>query len=99
MGDLSAVLPAQEELDALVGMTGEELLDMGFEYGMGYSFWETTDFYLTRGLVDYVVTFNEKVPEMDDYDDVLDELIRPMTVQKVQIDGLSAICSDPDLLW
>ena len=99
VGDLSAVLPAQEELDALVGMTGEELLDMGFEYGMGYSFWETTDFYLTRGLVDYVVTFNEKVPEMDDYDDVLDELIRPMTVQKVQIDGLSAICSDPDLLW
>ena len=99
VGDLSAIIPAQEELDALIGMTGQDLLDLGFEYGMGYSFWEATDFYLTRGLVEYVVTFNEKVPEMEDYDAVLDELFRSMTVKKVVVDGLSSLCSDPDLFW
>ena len=99
VGDLSAILPAQEELDALVGMTGQELLDLGFEFGAGYSFWESTDFYLTRGLVEYQVTFREKMPQMEDYDDVLEELFGPLTVQKVQIDGLSSLCSDTDLLW
>ena len=35
---------------------------------------------------------------MYDYDDVLDELFRSMTVQKVECDGLADIASDP-FIW
>ena len=99
VGDLSACRLSQAELDALVGKTGQELLDMGFEYGMGYSFWESTQFFMNNGLFSYTVYMNEKVPEMEDYDAVLDELFRPMTVQKVEVDGIAQIASDPYLLW
>ncbi|MBQ6358757.1 MAG: hypothetical protein IJI97_07410, partial [Clostridia bacterium] len=98
VGDLSACMIPQEGLDALVGLTGEELLDLGFEYGMGYSFWDATQVFVNNGLFSYTVYFNEKVPEMDDYDDVLDELFRSMTVQKVECDGLADIASDP-FIW
>ena len=98
VGDLSACMIPQEGLDALVGLTGEELLDLGFEYGMGYSFWDATQVFVNNGLFAYTVYFNEKVPEMDDYDDVLDELFRSMTVQKVECDGLADIASDP-FIW
>lgn len=97
--DLSAALLSQADLDALVGKTGQELLDMGFEYGMGYSFWDDTQFYMNNGLFSYTVYMNEKVPEREDYDAVLDELFRPMTVQKVEVDGIADIASDIDLLW
>ncbi len=99
VGDLSACRLSQAELDALVGKTGQELLDMGFEYGMGYSFWGSTQFYMNHGLFSYTVYMNEKVPEMEDYDAVLDELFRSLTVQKVEIDGIALIASDADLLW
>ena len=99
VGDLSACRLSQAELDALVGKTGQELLDMGFEYGMGYSFWDDTQFYMNNGLFSYTVYMNEKVPEREDYDAVLDELFRPMTVQKVEVDGIADIASDIDLLW
>ena len=99
VGDLSACRLSQAELDALMGKTGQELLDMGFEYGMGYSFWNSTQFYMDYGLFSYTVYMNEKVPEMEDYDAVLDELFRPMTVQKVEIDGMAQIASDIDLFW
>ena len=99
VGDLSACLLTQAELDALVGKTGQELLELGFEYGMGYNFWETAQFFMNNGLFSYTVYMNEKVPEMEDYDAVLDELFRPMTVQKVEIDGIAQIASDADLYW
>ncbi len=99
MGDLSACRLTPAELDALAGKTGQELLDMGFEYGSGYSFWETTQFYMDHGLFSYTVYMNEKVPEMEDYDAVLDELFRPMTVQKAEVDGIAQIASDIDLFW
>jgi hypothetical protein len=99
VGDLSACRLTPAELDALAGKTGQELLDMGFEYGSGYSFWETTQFYMDHGLFSYIVYMNEKVPEMEDYDAVLDELFRPMTVQKAEVDGITQIASDIDLFW
>ena len=99
VGDLSACRLSQAELDALVGMTGQELLDMGFEYGMGYIFGDSTQFYMDFGLFSYTVYMNGKVPEMEDYDAVLDELFRSLTVQKVEIDGIALIASDADLLW
>jgi hypothetical protein len=66
---------------------------------MGYSFWDSTQFYMDHGLFSYTVYMNEKVPEMEDYDAVLDELFRSMTVQKVEIDGMAQIASDIDLFW
>lgn len=99
VGDISACLPTEEELNALVGKTGQELVDMGFEQGMGYSFWDKAEFYLTRGLFEYHVYFNEKVPEMEDYDAVIDEILASLTVEKAEVFGLSGVCSDPDLLW
>ncbi len=99
VGDLSACILTPEELDALVGKTGQELLDLGFEFGMGYSFWESTQFFMDNGLFSYTVYMNEKVPEMDDYDMVLEELFASMTVQKVELDGMSSIASDADIMW
>ena len=99
VGDISACMPAQAELDALVGKTGQELMDMGFEQGMGYSFWDKAEFYLEKDLFEYHVYFNEKVPEMEDYDAVLNEILASLTVDKAEISGLSNVCSDPNLIW
>ena len=99
VGDISACLPSEEELNALVGMTGQELVDMGFEQGMGYNFWDKAEFYLTKDLFEYHVYFTEKVPEMEDYDAVIDEILASLTVEKVEVFGLAGVCSDPDLVW
>jgi hypothetical protein len=92
-------MPAQEELDALVGMTGRELMDMGFEQGMGYSFWDKAEFYLTKDLFEYHFYFNETVPEREDYDEVLDEILSSLTVARAEIFDLADVCSDPNLIW
>ena len=99
VGDLSNGIPAKEELDALVGLTGQDLLDMGFEYGSGYSFWDKAEIYLVQGLYEYHVYFNEKVPEMENYDEALDELMPTLTVEKVEFFMPAGICSDTDLVW
>ena len=99
VADLSAVIPAQEELDALVGMTGQELLDMGFAYGSGYSFFDKAEMYLVKDLCEYHFYFNETVPEREDYDEALDEIMQGLTVAKVEFFQLSEICSDPDLAY
>ena len=99
VADLSAAMPAQEALDAFIGMTGQDLLDAGFAYGSGYSFWDKAEMYLVQGLYEYHVFFNEKVPEMDDYEAALDELMPTLTVDKVEFFQLADVCSDPDLLW
>lgn len=99
VGDLSNGIPAKEELDALVGLTGQDLLEMGFEYGSGYSFWDKAEMYLVQGLYEYHVYFNEKVPEMENYDEVMDELMPTLTVEKVEFFMPAGICSDTDLVW
>ena len=99
VGNLTDGIPPQEELDVLIGLTGQDLLDMGFEYGMGYSFWDKAEFYLEKDLFEYHVYFNEKVPEMEDYDAVLNEILASLTVDKAEISGLSNVCSDPNLIW
>lgn len=99
VGNLSDGIPAKEELDALVGLTGQDLLDMGFAYGTGYSFWDKAEMYLVQGLYEYHVFFNEKVPEMENYDEALDELMPTLTVEKVEFFMPADICSDPYLNW
>ena len=99
VADLSACIPPQEELDMLVGMTGEEVLQMGFEYGSGYSFADKAEVYLVNNLCEYRFCFNETVPEMEDYDSALDEIMKGLTVAKVEFFQLSDVCSDPDLAY
>ena len=99
VGNLSDGIPSQDELDALVGLTGQDLLDMGFAYGSGYSFWDKAEMYLVQGLYEYHVCFNERVPERENYDEALDELMPTLTVEKVEFFMPDGICSDPDLIW
>lgn len=99
VGDISACLPSEAELNALVGKTGQELTEMGFEQGMGYSFWDKAEFYLTKDLFEYHVYFNETVPEMEDYDAVIDQILASLTVAKAEVFDLAGVCSDPDLVW
>ena len=99
MADLSACIPPQEELDALVGATGQELLDMGFEYGSGYTFFDKAEMYLVKDLCEYHFYFNETVPERENYDEALDEIMQGLTVAKVEFFQMSDICSDPYLAY
>ena len=99
VGNLTDGIPPQDELDVLIGLTGQDLLDMGFAYGSGYSFWDKAEMYLVQGLYEYHICFNEKVPEMENYDEALDELMPTLTVEKVEFFMPDGICSDPDLNW
>lgn len=99
VADLSACIPPQEELDALVGATGQELLDMGFEYGSGYTFFDKAEMYLVKDLCEYHFYFNETVPERENYDEALDEIMQGLTVAKVEFFQMSDICSDPYLAY
>ena len=96
--DLSAGMPSQAELDTLIGKTGQELLDMGFEYGSGYSFWDKAEVYLEKGLYEYRFYFNEKVPKRENYDDDLDEIMKTITVARVEFFTVTSMASDPELV-
>lgn len=97
VADLSAGIPSQEELDAFKGLTGEELVNSGFETGSGYSFGDKAELYLTKGLYEYHVYFNESVPEMEDYDAAMDEILKTITVDRIEFYGISQTASDIDL--
>ncbi len=99
VADLSAGIPPQEELDMLVGTTGEELLQMGFEYGSGYSFNDKAELYLVMGIYEYHVYFNETVPQREDYEADLDEIMKGLTVAKIEFDSLAQTCLDADLVY
>ena len=72
---------------------------MGFAYGSGYSFFDKAEMYLVKDLCEYHFYFNETVPEREDYDEALDEIMQGLTVAKVEFFQLSEICSDPDLAY
>ena len=96
--DLSENLMSQQEMDALVGKTGQELLDMGFLSAGSYGFAEDFSWVeLSRGAFSYEVFFNERVKEQkEDYD--VEETIRDMTVSSFSFSGaLSDAASDKEL--
>ena len=83
--DLSAEMISQEELDALVGMKGKDVLAQGFEPN-GYSYTdEETMFYMENGLFDYAFEFEEIIDdsEADPYD-----LVNDMTVKAAWCSGM-----------
>lgn len=82
--NLSALIPSQAELQALIGKTGAELLDDGWQ-SYGYKL-DTMEFYLAKNPFRYTVVF-EGEPEMSDPFDEY-EAIGPLTVKSIVFDGL-----------
>ncbi len=96
--DLSEVMLSQGEMDALVGKTGQELLDMGFVPQGSYGFSQADEISwasLEKGPFEYQVEFVEYVTV--DEDPNVAEVIRPLTVKSVAWEGgLSQYAMAPD---
>ena len=90
--NLAEGIPSQEELDQLVGKTGQELTDEGF------SIWGFTidgdqeEFTLAQGPYEYIAVFNEPAPTGADTTEA--ETIRDLTLKSITYDGLSSHCVD-----
>ena len=84
--DLSLQMLSQEELDALVGKTGQDLQDAGWTYG-GHDL-ETMEFWMDYGPFDYTVVFDGEVTEAEyeTFDDEKDT--RTMTVKSARFNTL-----------
>ena len=91
--NLSTDMLSQDELDALVGQTGKELIDDGFEFA-GYSFYggEQTQATMEKGLLSYEVVFDGSISGDADYDD--SSLIMEMPVTSISFHGLSNAALD-----
>lgn len=74
----------QEELDKLVGKTGEELLEDGWSIGSSYNI-ETLEFAMNKGAFEYAVVFDGKV---DNYDDFEEDDIKAFTVKSAEFSGI-----------
>jgi len=82
--NLSELIPPQEELDKLVGKTGEDLLNDGW-YSSGYNL-DEMEFYLNKDPFLYNVVFDGKLELTDDFDET--EAIKPLKVKSVEFSGL-----------
>lgn len=81
--NLSELIPKQEDLDKLVGKTGEDLLNDGWYYNGGNL--EKMEFFMCKNPFAYIVTFDGKLENTDDFDE---EAIRPLKIKSVVYDGL-----------
>lgn len=92
--NLSAEMLSQEELDALVGKTGKELIDAGFAFN-SYSFYggEQTQATMEKGILSYEVTFDGSISGDADSDD--GSLIMDLPVTNVTFSGLANAALDP----
>ena len=80
---------SQEDLDALVGKTGQELLDDGWAPGYGYNL-ENNEFWLYYGPFCYTVYFDGEFEEDDEiYDDT--EYFKDHTVTSAEFNSLGDI--------
>lgn len=78
------VIP-QQELDQLVGKTGEDLLNDGWSSGMGYNL-ETMEFWMSKGAFEYTVVFDGKLENSEDFDE--EEAIKPLVIKSVTLNGI-----------
>ncbi len=79
--NLNDQILTQDERKALVGKTGQELMDAGW-YSSGYNL-ETMKFWMNKGPFMYTVVFDEKVKEAD-WESFNEEDIRDMAVKSVE---------------
>lgn len=86
MENLSEQILSQEELDKLIGMTGQEMQDAGWTFS-GHDL-EKMEFWMQKGPFVYSVFFDGEVSE-DDYDSFEDETgTKDMTVKKAEFNSL-----------
>ena len=98
--NLSAQIPSQETLDALIGKTGEELLNDGWTCE-GWTFegqgLNELVFHLNHGPFAYDVTFDgtENLPE--DFDEAN---LNPLTVTSITCNGIgdATAIEDPEMI-
>ncbi len=91
--NLNAMLPSDDEINALASKTGEDLLNDGWTIGTGYNL-EEMDVYMDKGLFSYTVTFesDEQFENTDDFD--IEAAIRPLKVKAVRLFGLAQSVTD-----
>ena len=91
--NLNEMMLSEDEMNALVGKTGEDLLNDGWISGMGYNL-DSMEFYMEYAPFEYAVTFEavEKLENTDDFDEV--EAIRPLKVTSVAFSGLGDSSTD-----
>ena len=82
--DLNEDIPTQEDLDAWIGKTGQDLLDSGWTIN-GYDL-EASQFWMNIGPYQVLVTFSEDL----EVGTVIDEegLISPLTIESLSYEGL-----------
>lgn len=87
MDDYTSEKPTPEELDQLIGKTGRELMDLGYEAtGYGMSGGEA-EFYYSKGMFGVNVIYNEKIEKTDDFDYA--EAVEDLTIKSVELYGFS----------
>lgn len=93
MDNLTEMVPSQEELDAYVGKTGQELFDEGWFY-VSYNL-EDMEADMNAGLFVYTVKFDydgEPMENTEDFD--FEEAFRDLKVNSVTYSGLGNITAD-----
>ena len=92
--DMTKYIPTEEDLQAYVGKTGQELLDDDFWFN-GYWLDDDQHFFMCHDLWALEVYFNEHIDvsdNMDDFDE--EEAIRNLTVKKMVFTGFSDRATD-----
>ena len=84
LDNLTAAIPTQEELDKLVGKTGQELLDDGWT-SAGWNL-ETMEFWMDKGPYCCTVIFDGKVDNNEDFEE---EDMYPLVVKSIQYSNIS----------
>jgi len=90
--DLSLGIPDQATLDKLIGKTGQELIDDGYELMGYYAGDENAIADFDKGLYEYNVNFNEKPKDPGDFDG--EKEVPAMTVKSIEYSGLSYNATD-----
>ena len=84
LDNLTEMIPPQEELDALVGKTGQDLLDAGWTI-WSYQL-DIMEFGLHHGPFAFTVVFDGELEMTDDFDEYA--AIAPLTIKSVTYDGI-----------
>ena len=92
--DLTGDKLSQEEIDALIGKTGQDLLDAGFTFESYYMYGgDETGVTMAKGYLAYNVTFDVNVPEDKTEDEGAS--IKDATITEIEFAGGSESAVDP----
>ena len=96
--DLSAGIPAQSELDKLIGKTGQDLIDDGYVPSGSWTVSDdSTEFSMAKGLYEFDVAFNEILGEKagSEIEDPT-KVVKDLTVKSVTYSRIADSAGDPD---